>query len=145
MEKEVAKYNHCFVCGPQNPIGLKLRFVSDGSQVTTTFRPEAVHEGYKNIAHGGIIAAILDEVMIKVALAQDIFCVTAQIEVRYKKPVFVGAELTITGSISERKGRLVRTIGSVRDGLGNLCAEASATYMTTTPEMTARLLESLEQ
>lgn len=145
MEKEVAKYNHCFVCGQQNPIGLKLRFITEGDQVVTTFKPEAVHEGYKNIAHGGLVATILDEVMIKAALAKGIFCVTAQMEIRYKKPVLVGAELQFVGSISEQKGRLVRTVGLVRDGQGNIYAEATATYMVTKPEMTAKLQESLEQ
>lgn len=144
MGKEVARYNHCFVCGPDNPIGLKLKFLAENGKVTARFTPAAVHEGYKKIAHGGIVASILDEVMIKAALAQGVFCVTAQIEIRYKKPILIGTELIFTGEIIEQKGRLIKTNGSAQDSAGTIYATATATFMTTTEEMTARLQESLE-
>ena len=38
--------NHCFVCGPNNPIGLKLTFSLDGDQCVSEFTPDAVHCGY---------------------------------------------------------------------------------------------------
>ncbi|MCK4858141.1 MAG: PaaI family thioesterase [candidate division Zixibacteria bacterium] len=144
MEKEIAKYSNCFVCGLDNPIGLKLRFFSDGQITRTQYRPTAVHEGYKGITHGGIIATILDEVMIKAALALDIYCVTAQMELRFRAPVPVGTELLFEGEITERKGRIIITRGLARDRDGVIYAEAIGKYMTVSPEMEARLLESLD-
>ncbi len=145
MEKEVVYYKHCFVCGPENPIGLKLRFLSDGNSVRTRYTPTRQHEGYRHIAHGGLIATILDEVMIKAALAEEIYCVTAQMDIRYKVPVAVDTELTFEGRITERKGRIIKTEGTVKDDAGTLYADARGTYMTVSPEMQATLLESLEE
>jgi acyl-coenzyme A thioesterase PaaI-like protein len=145
MEKEVVYYKHCFVCGPDNPIGLKLRFVFDGNAVHTRYKPSRQHEGYRHIAHGGLIATILDEVMIKAALAEEIYCVTAQIDVRYKVPVSVETELNFEGRITGRKGRMIKTEGAVKDDDGTLYADARGTYMTVSPEMQAMLLESLEE
>ena len=55
----------CFACGSKNPIGLKLKFsLDDNNVMRTQFTPQKVHQGYKNVVHGGIIALILDEVMV---------------------------------------------------------------------------------
>jgi acyl-coenzyme A thioesterase PaaI-like protein len=145
MEQEVVFYRHCFVCGMENPIGLKLRFFSDGESVHTRYRPTAEHEGYRRITHGGIIATIMDEVMIKAALAQDIYCVTAQLEMRYRAPVPTDTELVFAGKIIHRKGRIIKTGGTACDDAGKLYAEATGVYMTVSGEMEAKLLESLEQ
>ena len=55
--------NHCFVCGPNNPIGLKLIFSLDGDECVSEFTPDAVHCGYEGVTHGGIIFSTLDDVM----------------------------------------------------------------------------------
>jgi uncharacterized protein (TIGR00369 family) len=133
------------VCGDANPIGLKLRFFTDGHTTRTSYRPTSRHEGYRNITHGGIIATILDEVMIKAALAEEIYCVTAQMDIRFKKPAEVGIELLFEAEITERKGRVVKTSGRVTDADGTVYATAAGTYMTTSEEMTQKLLESLER
>jgi acyl-coenzyme A thioesterase PaaI-like protein len=145
MEQEVAYYSNCFVCGPKNPVGLKLRFVNEGGVTRTGYTALAEHEGYKQIAHGGILATILDEVMIKSALAENIFCLTAQMEIRFKRPVAVGTELFFEGEIVQRRGRVTKTSGLARDADGNVYAEASGTYITADPEMKTQLLESLEE
>jgi uncharacterized protein (TIGR00369 family) len=143
MENEIVYYKHCFVCGADNPIGLKLRFFSDGKIARTRYRPNADHEGYKGITHGGILATILDEVMIKAALAQGIYCVTAQLDVRFKTPAPVAVELLFEGEITQQKGRAIKTRGVVTDQAGTLYASATGTYMTVSEEMEGRLLESL--
>ena len=53
---------HCFLCGVDNPIGLKLGFydVGDG-RVATRFTPLEQHQGYPGVMHGGIACALLDE------------------------------------------------------------------------------------
>ena len=54
----------CFVCGESNAAGLKLRFETDGRIVRTRFHPRPEHAGFKGVVHGGIIATVLDEVMV---------------------------------------------------------------------------------
>ena len=144
MEKEVAKYNNCFVCGSDNPIGLNLKFLWDGEICRTRYLPADAHEGYKGILHGGLIATILDEVMIKAALAQDILCVTAKMEIKFKAPASVDHELLFEGKITEQKGRLLKTSGRVIDQSGQCYAEAVATYVVARPEMEEKLRESLD-
>lgn len=145
MAKEVVRYNHCFVCGPENPIGLNLKFLSEAKRTWTEFNPDRRHEGYKGLVHGGIIAAILDEVMIKAALAQGIVCVTASMEIRYKAPANIASRFHFEASVTSVRGRLIETTGSMVDEKGKLIAEANAKYMTVTPEMQARLNQSLSE
>ena len=144
MEKEIAKYNYCFVCGAENPIGLKLRFFTDGEITRTTYRPAPEHEGYKGIAHGGIIATILDEVMIKAVISLDISCVTAQMEIRYKIPVPIETEIQFEAVITKQKKRIVKTRGWAKDTSGTLYAEATGTYVVVSGDMQAKLKKSLE-
>lgn len=144
MEKEVVRYNGCFVCGPNNPIGLNLKFLFDGAVCRTEFRPDDRHEGYKGILHGGILAAILDEVMIKAALALDVLCVTASMEVRFKAPADIRSTYSFTGQILSHRGRVIETEGKAFDQDGTLVAEATGKYMTVSPQMKERLRQSLD-
>ena len=50
----------CFVCGEANPLGLNLRFETDGRIVHTKFRPRPEHAGFRGVVHGGLIATVLD-------------------------------------------------------------------------------------
>jgi uncharacterized protein (TIGR00369 family) len=143
MPKEVLRYNNCFVCGPNNPIGLKLVFLSEGLKAWTDYVPEQRFEGYKGILHGGIVATILDEVMIKAALAQGITCVTASMEVRYKAPAFLSSRFHFEAEVTTIRGRIIETVGTMVDEKGNLVAEAKAKYMKVPAELQAKLNESL--
>ena len=63
----------CFACGPDNPIGLRIRFsLDDHGRCTASFTGTENHVGYANTVHGGIIYAALDDVMAKVPLTRGI-------------------------------------------------------------------------
>ena len=98
---------HCFVCGPKNPVGLKLDFSFDGQTVSTQFIPRKAHQGYKNIVHGGIISTLLDEVMVKLAIELGMPAVTAQMDIRLRKAVCVGEQITFIAEIRERTRKLL--------------------------------------
>ena len=53
-------YN-CFVCSPDNPIGLHQEFYEDGDYIVTKFKPNHNYESWQNILHGGIQALLIDE------------------------------------------------------------------------------------
>ena len=55
--------NHCFVCGPANPIGLAVTFRLDGDVCRAEFTPQPQHSGYDRVTHGGIVFSLLDDVM----------------------------------------------------------------------------------
>lgn len=98
---------YCFVCGPKNPIGLKLKFHFNGKTIKTEFISKKEHQGYLNIVHGGIISTLLDEAMVKLALAMDIPVVTAQMEIRLKKPLRVGEKIIVEAEILHNTKKLL--------------------------------------
>ena len=119
----------CFCCGRENPIGLRLKFDFDGERVWTSFSPQPPHQGYPGILHGGIAYAILDEVMGRVAIAHNLWMVTAKMEVRYRQPIPLEGTLTAVGEIVERKRRLMTARGELRLPDGTVAAEALGTFV----------------
>jgi uncharacterized protein (TIGR00369 family) len=100
---------YCFVCGPKNPIGLKLHFDFNGKTIKTEFTPQKEHQGYLNIVHGGIISTLLDEAMVKLALSMEIPAVTAHMEIRFKKALKVGEKLTVQAEILSETKKMLQT------------------------------------
>jgi acyl-coenzyme A thioesterase PaaI-like protein len=92
---------YCFVCGPKNPVGLKLDFTFDGKTIRTEYIPPKEHQGYMNIVHGGIVSTLLDEVMVKVAIERGTPAVTAQMDVRLKKAVNTGTKIILSAEITK--------------------------------------------
>lgn len=117
---------HCFVCGKKNAIGLQLDFELVGeAEVRTTFLPTKQHQGFKDIVHGGVIAAVLDEVMVNGAWLRGIRAVTGKFEVRLKRPATVGERLYFTGKIVCDGDRTVETEGQATTSDGVIVAQAS--------------------
>ena len=90
---------YCFVCGPKNPVGLKLKFRFDGKAIKTEFIPKKEHQGYLDIVHGGIISTLLDEAMVKLAIAMDMPAVTARMDIRLRKALAVGEKVMVEAEI----------------------------------------------
>ncbi len=103
------KFDNCFVCGSNNPIGLKMVFAYQKDMAEASFKLPAHFEGYDNIIHGGIVAAILDEAMAKAILAQDIRAVTVTITIDFKNPLKPGNEYWVQGKILNIKKRIIET------------------------------------
>jgi acyl-coenzyme A thioesterase PaaI-like protein len=117
----------CYVCGKKNRKGFRLDFThSRKGRLTAevTFRKE--HQGYKNIVHGGMIAMLLDEIMVNLAWLDGIPAVTAEITVRLKKAVPVGQKVLLEGLLAKEEGRLLRMTATARDPKGTLYASAEA-------------------
>ena len=96
-------YGLCFACGPRNPSGLRLRFERAEETVTTRFRGREEHQGFPGYLHGGVITALLDEVMSRVSLLDNRWTMTARIDVRFRQPIMVGQEVTAFGEKAEER------------------------------------------
>lgn len=118
---------NCFGCGKNNPIGLKLDISWDGEKVSTEFTPTNFHTGFDDIVHGGIICALMDEVMSYVPFSQDILTVTGKMDVRFRKPARPGVPLVIKAFQVKGNSRILETkcIITLKDG--TVVAEGNAT------------------
>jgi acyl-coenzyme A thioesterase PaaI-like protein len=120
----------CFVCGRENPIGFHMQFfVDDAGCVHASYTPHDKHQGYPGVMHGGLVTALLDEIIGRTAIAMDLWCMTARLEVRFKKPVPIGTPLKLKGEITKHNGRLLEGRGEVRLEDGTLAVEAHGTYL----------------
>ncbi len=142
--KEIVRYSHCFVCGDKNKHGLKARFFDHDGEAISEINTDPAFEGYRGLYHGGILSTLLDEVMIKAILARGIHAVTAEMTIRFRKPVRTGANLRLAGRIIRTRGRVHFTEGEAVDSEGKVCATAKGTYIEAGPDMKSVLLESLK-
>lgn len=123
----------CFCCGRDNPVGLRLKFDFDGERVWTTFTPAEVYQGYPGMLHGGIIYAVLDEVMGRVAIAHKLWMVTAKMEIRYRQPTPLDQPLQAMAEIVEQRQRLMTARAELRLLDGDVTAEATGTFFPAPP------------
>jgi uncharacterized protein (TIGR00369 family) len=106
---QVSDNRCCFICGPDNPVGLKVKPHRDetaGRAWLTVVIP-AEYQGWAGIAHGGIVGALLDEVSAYAGMAVSKQIVTAELNIRYLRPVPIGQEVTIEAQIREQVRRSV--------------------------------------
>jgi len=122
--------NHCFVCGPSNPIGLGVQFELRDEVCTAEFTPRPEHMGYDNVTHGGIVFSLLDDVMANWIWLQGEQCFTGKAEIRYRAELPVGTAVRLEGRCLKRKGRLAQMEGKViRNQDDFVVAEATASFM----------------
>jgi len=118
---------HCFVCGIENPYGLHLKFyTSEPGEVVAEITVPENFQGYPGMVHGGVIAAMLDEVAGRTHMRGDPvrFMVTAQLNIRYRKPVPIGQPLRLLGHAGEIRGRIAKASGEIYGPDGALLVEA---------------------
>lgn len=122
--------SRCFVCGPDNPDGLQLIFSLDKDVCRASFRPEAHTVGYDDLVHGGILFAVLDDVMANWLFLKGVRAHTAKCEIRYREPVHLGTTLALEGRAKRVKGRMVMMEGrAIRAEDGVVVAETMASFM----------------
>jgi acyl-coenzyme A thioesterase PaaI-like protein len=126
MQGKLPNSKNCFACGMDNDHGLKLTFYAqpDGS-VEGHYVIPAQFEGYPGIAHGGVVASILDEALSRVFMAADHnrFMYTARLTTRFRKHVPVGQHLRITGVARKDRGRTAEAEAAIYGPDGELLAE----------------------
>lgn len=120
----------CFVCGQKNPIGLKLDFtLEDGQTLRAQFTPGKEHQGYADVVHGGILATILDEVMVNLPHKLGQRAVTVRMDVTFRKPAQVGQELVFTAQLVKETRRTLEARAEAQAADGTVVAEARGTLM----------------
>ena len=121
----------CFVCGTENPLGLKLEFSAEPGCVRTLFQPCREHAGFQDTVHGGLPSTLLDEARVwACGAATGRFTYCAELTVRFLKPVRPGTPYELIGRLKEnRRNRLLLAEAELRDPSGTLMASGSGKYM----------------
>lgn len=118
---------HCFVCGLESPVGLKLRFTDNGvDEVQAIYTVSNRYQGYPGVVHGGIVAAMLDEAAGRTTMIghPNRFAMTGKMTIRYRKPIPTETELTLTGRLLKDRGRTAQAHSEIRLPDGTVAAEA---------------------
>ena len=113
-------------------MGLKLRFTDNGvDEVRATYTVQEKYQGYPGVAHGGIVAAMLDETGGRVVMINDPdrFFMTAKMTIKYRQPVPTETELTLVGTLIKDRRRIVQAHGEIRLPSGEIAAEADLTLV----------------
>ena len=121
----------CFACGTNNPIGLKLKFYRQGNFICSDVVLSRNHVGWQNMAHGGIISTLLDEIMSwTIIYLMKSFAVTRRMEIRYLRPVPVEVPLTVRGEMitSAKKGNTCQAKAVLLNGEGKKLARGSGEF-----------------
>ncbi len=121
----------CFICGLENPVGLKLRIYEiEPGVIETTYTAPEHFQGFPGVLHGGIVATILDEISGRAHMGpadNPRFMFTAKLEVKYRKNVPIGKPLRIVGKAGRSKSRSAEGWAGIYDAATNeLLAEANA-------------------
>jgi uncharacterized protein (TIGR00369 family) len=119
----------CFACGTRNPHGLGWRFEPDGRDgARGSVTLEQHLQGYRGIAHGGIVMLLLDEVMAHAAGNAGEKVMTAAVDVRFRAAVPLGVPLAVAARVVAKRGTIVKVEASVRDAGGTLLASAHGSF-----------------
>jgi len=134
--------HNCFACGTLNTGGLNLDLHVDGERCWTDLEIPERFQGWDEIAHGGIVATILDEVMAWSLVDADSWGLTARLTVEFKRPVPLGRPIHAEGWITESRRRVATTAGRiVAAGTGEVLATAEALYIAATDDRKRQLKE----
>ena len=124
--------NRCFCCGIANEQGLKLKFdyPSNGKACTTLVIPDRL-SGWKDIAHGGLLSMLLDEAMAHACVSGGFFAATAELSVRFLKPVKTGETIFIEAELAQKRSKLIETRGTIKNSAGESIATGSGRFILT--------------
>src|ERR1700758_1149095 len=128
--------NTCFVCGPDNPDGMRLVFTLDEARNTFVchFNLGARYTGPPAHCHGGVIAAILDDAMGKVNKLRHVVALTKEMTVEYLKPVPLHQSLRVESREVSVHGRQHINQAEILNAKGEVLARSRGTFIAIDPE-----------
>ena len=147
MRKILNPYRHipgynCFGCSPDNEHGLQMSFVEDGDYLVCEWEPRGFLQGFFNVLHGGIQAALLDEIGFWVMqIKKKTAGVTSNMQIRLKKSVPTDqGPLRLRAIVTGQRKNLVDVHTELFNPDGELAAEGEITYFTYPPQIARKKL-----
>jgi uncharacterized protein (TIGR00369 family) len=132
--------HHCFACGDLNEHGLHLELHTDPNGSWAELTLPQRFQGWEDVAHGGIVCTILDEVMAWSVIGRGTWGVTARLNVAFRRPIRTGRPIRAEGWVVEMHRRANRTAGRVIDpATGEVLATAEGTFIALPEDQLDRL------
>ena len=117
----------CYVCGSRNLQGLRLVFEHPKKwQLLATVTFEKHHQGFRDIVHGGMVAMVLDEMMVNLMWKEGIRAVTAELCVRLRKPIKIGEKVYLEGYLEKETKKAFFAVSTAKNQQGETLASAKA-------------------
>lgn len=110
VKKELVDDQYCFACGPLNPIGLHMEVSFGDNKAFSRLSLKQEFQGWSDLIHGGVMAAVLDEIMAHAVIHYVGQAVTTSLQVTFRAPLRVGEEFEAIGYVTEqtRRGAVAR-------------------------------------
>ncbi len=122
---------NCMICGMENPFGLKAPFyVLDDGSVASVFSFKSIHQSYPDRTHGGMVSALLDELMGRAlwVVEPEMFGVTTTLNITYRKPTPLDTPVKARAYLTFNSTRGMTAKGQIFDMNDNLLVEGNAKY-----------------
>lgn len=132
----------CFGCSPDNPHGLRLKFVEEGDWITSSWEPADHFQGWLNTLHGGIQATLLDEIASWCVFAKlNTSGVTCEMEVKLKKQLMTNeGAVHLKAKIREMRRNIAVIDTYLYNSKMELCTEGVMHYYTFPPKIASEKL-----
>lgn len=121
-------FSHSMVSGRSNPMSAAVEYSFTEEEVTATVTLGPAFEGAPGMAHGGVIAAIVDETMGAVIPLAGTLAFTGELTISYQAPTPVGKELTFRARLEKRDGRKLFITCECTEG-DNLLVQAKGLFI----------------
>jgi acyl-coenzyme A thioesterase PaaI-like protein len=121
------------VSGRSSPWGLDpiVRRVGDEVEATVTLR--SAHEGAPDRSHGGVVAALFDDIFGFVLSIGRTPAFTGELTIRYLRGTPLHVPLRCVARLDSRDGRKLYMTGELTEPDGQVCVRAKATFITIDP------------
>lgn len=124
------------VSGSASPWGLDTELHRHGDDIEAFVTLRAAHEGAPGRSHGGIVAALFDDIFGFVLGIIDEAAFTGRLTITYRAGTPLDTRLACRVRATERAGRKITMTGElIVVETGQLVAEADALFITVNPAM----------
>ena len=127
---KIGTFPDCVVSGDANPMGLDIQFFREGDEAVSHAVLGPAFEGAPNRAHGGVVAAVFDDLMGFVLTINESPAYTAELTVRYKRPTPVGEDIEFRARLVDRRGRRLKIEAEATAAAGTKIATAAGLFIT---------------
>ena len=118
--------------GPLNPVSppatMRRVAVDDRFEIHGEATFGSAFNGPPDCVHGGVVAALFDELLGCACVVNGIGGYTGTLTVVYRTPTPLGAALTLRGRVERRERRKVFAAGTIHSG-DTLCAQADGIFV----------------